>query len=59
MRQELQRLMKDIDAAAARLNAGLGAVAVALSVTLALTLTVKLAQLLALLDAQFIPPIGP
>lgn len=59
MRQELRRLMKEVDAAAARLNAGLGAVAVALSLTLALTLTVKLAQVLALLDTQFTLPLGP
>jgi hypothetical protein len=59
MRQELRKVMKELDATAARLNAGLSAVAVALSVTLAVTLTVKLYQFALLIDAQQTLPLGP
>jgi hypothetical protein len=59
MRQELRKVMKELDAAAARLNAGLGAVAVVLSVTLAATLTVKLYEFALFIDAQQTLPLGP
>ncbi len=44
MRQELLKLMRDLDAAAARLNAGLGAVAIVLAVAVSAGLTVRLAE---------------
>jgi hypothetical protein len=59
MRQELRKVMKELDAVAARLNAGLGAVAVVLTVTVAATLTVKLYQFALLIDAQQTLPLGP
>jgi hypothetical protein len=59
MRQELRKVMKELDAVAARLNAGLGAVAVVLSVTVAAALTVKLYQFALLIDAQQSLPLGP
>ncbi|MGO8918086.1 MAG: hypothetical protein ACLQJR_19470 [Stellaceae bacterium] len=44
MRKELIRMMKELDAAAARLNAGLTAVALVLSLLVGLALTVKLSE---------------
>ena len=45
MSEELKLLFRKWDAAAARMNAGLGAVAVALTVLVGATLTVKLTLL--------------
>jgi len=60
MRQELLKLMKDIDAAAARMNAGLGAVATVLTLVLGATVTVKLAVASqALLDSHASMLLGP
>ncbi len=42
MRQELLKLMRDLDAAAARLNAGLAAVAIALSIVVGAGLTARM-----------------
>lgn len=47
MREEIIKVMKDLDAAAARLNAGLTAVAVVLSLAVSFALTVKLGEMTA------------
>jgi hypothetical protein len=61
MSEDLKKFAKEVDALAARLNAGLGAVAVALSVVFGAALTVKLAQLaqLGMLDAPGKLLLGP
>lgn len=45
MYQELRKLMKEVDAAAARMNAGLSAVAMVLGVAVGASLTFKLADI--------------
>ncbi len=45
MREDLKRLFKELDALAARMNAGLGAVALVLTVAVGATLTVKITLL--------------
>lgn len=45
MSEDLKRLFRDLDALAARMNAGLGAVAVALTVAVGATLTIKITLL--------------
>jgi hypothetical protein len=61
MSQDVKKFLKEIDAVAARLNAGLGAVAVALSLVFCVTLTVKLTELaqFGLLDAPTRMLLGP
>jgi hypothetical protein len=61
MYQELRKLMKEIDGAAARMNAGLSAVAMVLGVVVGASLTFKLADLAtqALLTSQGNLLLGP
>jgi hypothetical protein len=61
MSEDLKKFAKEVDALAARLNAGLGAVALVLSVVFCAALTAKLASLaqLGMLDAPGKLLLGP
>jgi hypothetical protein len=56
MNEDFRKFMKEVDGIAARLNAGLGAVALALSVAFCATLTIKLGSLAALSTKMLLGP---
>ncbi len=61
MREDIRKLLRDLDAVAARMNAGLGAVALVLTVAVGATLTVKITLLSSqlLLDSPAQLLLGP